>query len=77
MVELTPVKAMRLKCLDCCCMQETEVRLCPSEDCSLWPYRMGKVDRGALKTTEHYAGYRPREHPGNSDSLHRGASRNG
>lgn len=39
---LTPVKAIRAKCLDCCCGQVVEVRLCPVEKCSLWPYRMGK-----------------------------------
>lgn len=39
---MTPVKAIREKCLDCCCGQVKEVRLCPSETCALWPYRMGK-----------------------------------
>lgn len=39
---LTPIKAIRAKCLDCCCQQQIEVRLCPCIDCSLWPYRMGK-----------------------------------
>ena len=38
---MTPLKAIRLKCLDCCFGQTNEVRLCPAEDCSLWPYRMG------------------------------------
>jgi len=37
----TPIKAIRQKCLDCCCEQPKEVRLCPVKDCSLWPYRMG------------------------------------
>jgi len=36
------LKAIRLKCLECCCDQVVEVRLCPSEDCPLWPFRMGK-----------------------------------
>lgn len=26
---LTPIKAIRAKCLDCCCQQQIEVRLCP------------------------------------------------
>jgi len=39
---LTPVKAIRAKCLDCCCNQVKEVRLCPVEKCPLYPYRMGK-----------------------------------
>ena len=38
---LTPMKAIRAKCLDCMCGQVNEVRLCPSTDCSLYPYRMG------------------------------------
>jgi len=38
---LTPIKAIRAKCLDCCCNQRKEVRLCPIPDCSLYPYRFG------------------------------------
>lgn len=39
---MTPVKAIRLKCLDCCCGSSTEVRLCPVTDCPLHPFRFGK-----------------------------------
>ena len=39
---LTPMKAMRAKCLDCCCGEVKEVRNCPATECPLWPYRMGK-----------------------------------
>jgi hypothetical protein len=38
----TPLKAMRRKCLDCCCGPPKEVELCPVEGCSLFPYRLGK-----------------------------------
>lgn len=38
---MTPLKAIRAKCLDCCIGQVNEVRLCPSKDCALWPYRLG------------------------------------
>lgn len=38
---LTPLRAIRAKCLDCCCGQFLEVRNCKIKDCSLWPYRMG------------------------------------
>lgn len=38
----SPLKAIRIKCLDCCCGQSNEVKLCPTEDCALWPYRFGK-----------------------------------
>lgn len=39
---LTPIKAIRAKCLDCCCGSAREVELCPIPDCSLYPYRFGK-----------------------------------
>lgn len=35
-------KAIRLKCLDCCCGQAAEVRKCPAIDCPLWRFRMGR-----------------------------------
>ena len=37
-----PVKAIREKCLDCCCGSSSEVKLCPCEDCHLYPFRFGK-----------------------------------
>jgi hypothetical protein len=39
---MTPLKAIRGKCLDCCCGQANEVKLCPSTDCPLYEYRFGK-----------------------------------
>lgn len=39
---LTPIKAIRAKCIDCSCGSLREVRECRLEECSLWPYRMGK-----------------------------------
>lgn len=38
----SPLKAIRAKCLDCCCGQANEVRLCPAEQCALHPFRLGK-----------------------------------
>ena len=38
---MTPLKAIRAKCLDCCCGQAYEVKLCPCSDCSLYPFRFG------------------------------------
>lgn len=52
---LTPIKAMRAKCLDCCCGAQKEVRLCPVQKCPLYPYRMGhrpKVDTDTPEVTE-------------------------
>lgn len=39
---VTTLKAIRLKCLDCCCGSATEVKLCPAQACALWPFRLGK-----------------------------------
>lgn len=38
---MNPVKAIRAKCLDCCCGQPNEVRLCTIERCPLHPFRFG------------------------------------
>lgn len=49
------LKAVRAKCLDCCCGQEAEVRRCAITDCSLHPYRFGTnpfSKRGDLMTDE-------------------------
>ena len=42
---LTPIKAIRAKCLDCCCDSWLEVKLCTSKKCALYPYRLGKRPR--------------------------------
>ncbi len=39
--KLTPMRAIRAKCLDCCCWQPSEVRLCTTKQCPLYSYRMG------------------------------------
>lgn len=44
----TPMKAMRRKCLDCCCGSPKEVELCPVTGCPLFAYRFGKRP-GAVK----------------------------
>ena len=53
---LTPIKAIRAKCLECCCNQRQEVKLCTVTGCSLYPYRMGhrpkKAAQRAQKRTE-------------------------
>ena len=38
---LTPIKAIRAKCLECSCDSKHEVKMCPITDCALYPYRMG------------------------------------
>lgn len=43
MSEITsPIKAIRAKCLDCCCDSSNEVRMCTITDCPLYPFRFGK-----------------------------------
>jgi hypothetical protein len=37
----SPIRAIRSKCLDCCCGVASEVRKCVAVTCSLWPFRMG------------------------------------
>ena len=37
-----PVKAIREKCLDCCCGSSNEVSLCTVVDCPIHPFRFGK-----------------------------------
>lgn len=38
---LTPMKAIRKHCLECCYGSSTEVRLCTAENCPLQAYRSG------------------------------------
>ena len=45
---MTALKAIRAKCLDCCCGSSHEVKLCPCPDCPLHSFRFGhnpKVQR--------------------------------
>lgn len=37
----TPMKAIRLKCLDCCAGQILEINKCHLGKCPLWKYRTG------------------------------------
>lgn len=51
---LTRGQAIRAKCLDCCCGQLKEIRLCPCVDCPLYGYRLGyeeQVCDESLKTS--------------------------
>mgnify|MGYP004000528571 FL=1 len=40
-VLLTPIKAIRLNCLECICWVPSEVKNCTSKLCTLYPYRFG------------------------------------
>ena len=39
---MSPVKAIRARCLDCCVYQPKEVALCAQTGCAAWPFRFGK-----------------------------------
>ena len=39
---LTPMRAIRKKCLECCAGSSDEVKRCEIYDCALWPLRSGK-----------------------------------
>ena len=41
MSKLTPMKAIRQKCLDCTCQSFIEVRNCTVRECPLYGYRFG------------------------------------
>lgn len=38
---VSPLKAIRAKCLDCCYDQTAEIRKCTAINCALWPFRAG------------------------------------
>ena len=39
---LSPLQAIRRKCIDCSYYQPNEVRLCEATGCPLWPFRAGQ-----------------------------------
>ena len=49
---VTRAKAIRLKCLDCCCQQQAEVRRCTLKTCPLWIYRMGSEEKAEGAETD-------------------------
>lgn len=43
---LSPLRAIRFQCLDCCDYRPSDVQTCPTEDCVLYPFRFGKNNTG-------------------------------
>lgn len=39
---LSPIAALRARCLDCCGGSAQEVRYCTARKCPSWPFRMGQ-----------------------------------
>jgi len=51
MKNLTPLKAIRKRCLDCSGFSSKEVADCQEKECSLWEYRFGKRPKGKARLT--------------------------
>ena len=39
---ISPLRAIRARCLDCCAGQVSEIRLCEAVKCPAWPFRAGR-----------------------------------
>lgn len=54
MAKLTPLKAIRAKCLECSNGQYKEVTLCPVKKCALYEYRNGHrpIDEENIKDND-------------------------
>ena len=48
--KLTPLKAIRLNCLDCVCYDRNEVAKCPNVNCPLHAFRFGRNPRHKGRT---------------------------
>lgn len=52
MRDITPMRAIRAKCIDCCGGNVYEPRYCTVERCPLHPYRLGKRPKRMNDTAE-------------------------
>lgn len=48
----TPIKAIRKYCLECSAESVKEVRECHLNNCTLWPYRMGRRPKKIVDENE-------------------------
>jgi hypothetical protein len=55
---MSPMEAIRAKCLDCCAGSADEVRKCVAMTCPSWPYRMGKNPWRDVSEAQREAGRR-------------------
>lgn len=42
----SPLRAIRAKCMDCCCGQAKEIRFCAAAKCPLYDFRFGHRPKG-------------------------------
>lgn len=55
----TALRAIRAKCLDCCLGSTNEIKLCPSTECALYPFRLGKnPNRAGIGNAANFASKR-------------------
>ena len=66
-MRMTPMKAIRAKCLDCCAGQVAEIRRCELKNCPLFPYRFGKRPK---EGTRYHPGQFARKHPQKQGVFH-------
>lgn len=52
MDRITPMRAIRAKCIDCCGGNVYEPRYCTAKRCPLHPYRLGKRPKRINDTAE-------------------------
>lgn len=45
----SPLRAIRAKCVDCCCGQAKEIRLCTATSCPLYDFRFGHRPKDSTK----------------------------
>lgn len=50
--KITPLRAIRAKCIDCMCGSSFEVAQCPSDLCPLYDFRFGKNPNVKLSEEE-------------------------
>lgn len=54
MKKLTATKAIRAKCIQCCCGSSKEVKNCNATECALWHFRMGHAPKEPVDATQIY-----------------------
>jgi hypothetical protein len=69
---MSPVEAIRRKCLDCSGQQPAEVKLCEVVTCPLWPFRAGRHPSTRKALLEANSEQRPS--PGTPVAQNRSAS---
>jgi hypothetical protein len=52
----SPIKAIKAKCMDCCCMSRSAVEQCGATECPLYEFKLGKnpyrTGKGRVYTEE-------------------------